>query len=104
MFQQMMLCCVGNLHRQLQSQESALDEECNHYFSSPSTPSIKSYYPFLTALPRRPAGIIDGTTLPGPAGLEVSFLPSTAFDIGAAARDPLFILHLLLLCCAGDTS
>jgi hypothetical protein len=47
-------------------------------------------------LPRRPAGIIDGTTLP-PAGLEVSFLPSTGFDIGAAARDPLFILHPLFM-------
>ena len=53
--------------------------------------SLELYYPFFTALPRRPAGIIDGTTLPGPAGLEVSFLPSTGFDIGAAARDPLFI-------------
>jgi hypothetical protein len=42
--------------------------------------------------------------LPGPAGLEVSFLPSVGIDIGAAARDPLFILHLLLLCCAGNTS
>ena len=52
--------------------------------------SLELYYPFFTALPRRPAGIIDGTTLP-PAGLEVSFLPSTGFDIGAAARDPLFI-------------
>jgi hypothetical protein len=95
MFQLMKQCCVENLFLQLQSQESALGEEHSCHLSSPSTPSIKSYYPFFTALPRRPAGIIDGTTLPGPAGLEVSFLPSVGFDIGAAARDPLFILHLL---------
>ncbi len=59
--------------------------------------SLKSYYPFFTALPRLPAGIIDGTTLPGPAGLDVSFLPSVGFDIGAAARDPLFIFTPPLL-------
>jgi hypothetical protein len=87
----MTLCCVEILLLQQENQESALDEERNYHLSSPSTPSIKSYYPFFIAFPRRPAGIIDGTTLPGPAGLEVSFLPSTAFDLGAAARDPLFI-------------
>jgi hypothetical protein len=65
-------------------------------FHRPVHLSLKSYYPFFTALPRRPAGIIDGTTLP-PAGLDVSFLPSTGFDIGAAARDPLFIFTPPLL-------
>jgi hypothetical protein len=42
--------------------------------------------------------------LPGPAGLEVSFLPSVGLAIGAAARDPLFILHLPRLCCAANRS
>jgi hypothetical protein len=104
MFQQLMLNCAENLHQLLQNQESVLGEECSHYYRSPNTPPIKNIYPFLTAFPRRPAGIVDGTTLPGPAGLEVSFLPSTGIDIGAAARDPLFILHLPRLCCAGYTS
>ena len=61
------------------------DLDC--YRCSPSTPVCKNNYAFF---PLRPAGVIPKNTFP-PAGLEVSFLPSSGFDIGAAALDPLFI-------------